>query len=201
MSIAGNSSKPAYCTLSPDASGHRHILIGQGEGGRALAQLHSAFGALAARVEIYYDSQSWVGADWTRELRALPSAQSHFYNHGKAVEEDLRELFKGSQMGLRLYIAGTERFIWAIANLALEFGMREDEFQQQQADSLARQVACVHCNSLTYPVKTNIVACSGCGCQLLVRDHFSRRLNSYMGLQVDAEVPGELPRIEEMFVP
>ncbi len=201
MSITANRSKPAYRTLSPDPSGLRHILIGQGDGGRAIGRLHAAFGAQAGAVEIYYDSQSWIGANRTTELRALPCAQSRFHDHGNALEADLRECFQQAQMGLRLYIAGTERFIWAISNLAFEFGIREDEMQQQQADSLARQVACVHCNATTYPVRTNIVACSACGCQLLVRDHFSRRLNAYMGLQIDAEAPGEIPTIEEVFVP
>jgi hypothetical protein len=34
---------------------------------------------------------------------------------------------------------------------------------------------------------------------LFVRDHFSRRLGAYMGLMVDAESPGELPEIEEIY--
>jgi len=33
---------------------------------------------------------------------------------------------------------------------------------------------------------------------LEVRDHFSRRLGAYMGVRIDAEVPGEVPR-EEVF--
>ena len=104
-------------------------------------------------------------------------------------------------MGIRLYISGTEPFIWTVTNLALAFGVKEDEIQQELADSQARQIACVHCNALTYPVRNNIAPCAGCGRHLLVRDHFSRRLNAYMGVQVDAEVPGEIPEIVEVFVP
>jgi hypothetical protein len=32
-----------------------------------------------------------------------------------------------------------------------------------------------------------------------VRDHFSRRLGAFMGVMVDAEAPGEIPAIEEVF--
>jgi len=43
------------------------------------------------------------------------------------------------------------------------------------------------------------VQCAGCGRHLLVRDHFSRRLAAYMGVMADAEAPGELPPIQEVF--
>jgi hypothetical protein len=33
----------------------------------------------------------------------------------------------------------------------------------------------------------------------LVRDHYSRRLAAYMGVSADAEVPGELPPIRELY--
>jgi hypothetical protein len=34
---------------------------------------------------------------------------------------------------------------------------------------------------------------------LLVRDHYSRRLGAFQGVCIDAEVPGELPPAEEIF--
>ena len=40
----------------------------------------------------------------------------------------------------------------------------------------------------------NVTPCPGCGAQLFVRDHFSRRLAAFMGVKVDAEAPGEFPR-------
>jgi hypothetical protein len=42
----------------------------------------------------------------------------------------------------------------------------------------------------------NIVACPGCGANLFVRDHFSRRLRAFMGVKADAEMPGELDAAE-----
>jgi dimethylamine monooxygenase subunit C len=39
-----------------------------------------------------------------------------------------------------------------------------------------------------------------CSRWLLVRDHYSRRLAAYMGVMVDAEVPGVLPPLVEVFV-
>jgi hypothetical protein len=48
-------------------------------------------------------------------------------------------------------------------------------------------------------VATNIADCRGCGARLFVRDHFSRRLAAFMGVMVDAEVPGEVPEIEVVY--
>jgi len=65
--------------------------------------------------------------------------------------------------------------------------------------TLARSVYCVHCKAITHNAHTNIQPCSGCGKNLFVRDHFSRRLGAYMGLMVDAEDPGQIPEIEEIY--
>jgi hypothetical protein len=60
-------------------------------------------------------------------------------------------------------------------------------------------VFCNHCRTITEGVTTNVVACAGCNAALFVRDHFSKRLNAFAGVQVDAEAPGEIPAIEELY--
>jgi len=65
---------------------------------------------------------------------------------------------------------------------------------------LARRVYCIHCRATTENVRTNIVRCVACDRWLLVRDHYSRRLAAYMGVMVDAEAPGELPPLKEVFL-
>jgi predicted RNA-binding Zn-ribbon protein involved in translation (DUF1610 family) len=201
MLISGIKSKPLYQPLTPSACGQRHLLVAHGQGGAALRRLVDAFGANRQGIEIFYSRESILGADQSQQLRGLAGVQLRTYANCRQLERELQDTFRSAQMGLRLYIAGTERFIWAVTNLARSVDIRDDEIQQEHADSHARQMACVHCNALTYPVKTNIAPCSGCGRQLLVRDHFSRRLNAYMGLQINAEVPSELPPAVEVFVP
>lgn len=201
MLAAGIKSKPVYRSLTPDGSGLYHLLIGQGQGAQAIERLSRAFEASAPQLEIFYSRQSLLNADESRRVLALPSESIQVCNEWSELEVSLRQRLKTAQMGVRLYIAGSEPFIWRISNLALEFEIREDEIQQEQADSQARRLVCVHCNAFTYPVTTNIVCCSACARHLLVRDHFSRRLNAYMGVQVDAEVPGEIPPIAEVYAP
>jgi predicted RNA-binding Zn-ribbon protein involved in translation (DUF1610 family) len=201
MLISGIKSKPVYRPLTRSASGQRHLLIAHGAGGAALRRLVDAFGADRRGIEMYYSRESILAADQSQQLLALADIELRCYANNQELETALGPVLGAARMGLRLYIAGTERFIWAITNLARRFDIRDDEIEQEQADSQARQMACVHCNALTYPVHTNIAPCSGCGRQLLVRDHFSRRLNAYMGLQINAEVPSELPPAVEVFVP
>lgn len=201
MLISGIKSKPVYRTLAPDVSGLRHLFLAQGQGGEAICRLYDAFRDDPTRIEIYYTSESILGLDCTRPVQELSAAHTHIYSCCSDLENALKKLFSSAQMGIRLYICGAEPFIWAVTNLAFEFGIRDDEIQQEHADSHARQVSCVHCNALMYPVRTNIICCPGCGRNLLVRDHFSRRINAYMGVQIDAEVRGEIPKIVEVYVP
>jgi dimethylamine monooxygenase subunit C len=48
-------------------------------------------------------------------------------------------------------------------------------------------------------VKTSPYECSHCGLNLLVRDHYSRRLAAFQGVCIDAEEPGTAPPPVEMF--
>jgi hypothetical protein len=84
--------------------------------------------------------------------------------------------------------------------LALAFNLNKDEIRAEECGTLARRVRCIHCRATTEDVRTNIVRCIGCGLWLLVRDHYSRRLAAYMGVMADAEAPGELPQIKEVFL-
>ena len=102
-------------------------------------------------------------------------------------------------MGTRLYVAGSESFLGSSVRVALKYNLNCDEVQCEHCGSAARRVYCVHCKASNEGVKTNIVKCAGCGRHLLVRDHYSRRLAAYMGVMADAEVPGELPPIREVF--
>jgi hypothetical protein len=111
-----------------------------------------------------------------------------------------RTVLDESLMGTRLYVAGPESFIGLAMKLALEFDMNKDEIRAEELGTQARRVYCVHCRTTAEDVKTNIVNCAGCRRWLLVRDHYSRRHAAYMGVMVDAEAPGELPPIKEVYL-
>jgi hypothetical protein len=122
------------------------------------------------------------------------------FAHSNALLEEFRAILEQSLMGTRLYVAGPESFIGLAMEIALEFNLNKDEIRAEECGTLARRVYCIHCRATTETVRTNIVQCIGCERWLLVRDHYSRRLAAYMGVMVDAEAPGELPPVKEVFL-
>ena len=102
-------------------------------------------------------------------------------------------------MGTRLYLAGTEGFIGQTMKVALDQGIDFNSIRTEHRGSTARRVQCVHCKGITDDVKTSPYKCSHCGLNLLVRDHYSRRLAAFQGVCIDAEEPGTAPPPVEMF--
>jgi hypothetical protein len=139
-------------------------------------------------------------SDARRNIDSLPLQEVRAFSEMPPLLGEFRLLLADSLMGTRLYVAGPESFIGLAMRIALEFNLNKDEIRAEQLGSLARRVHCIHCRVITENVRTNIVRCSGCERRLLVRDHYSRRLAAYMGVMVDAEAPGELPPIKEVFL-
>lgn len=192
-----NKSKPVYSPLRADTAGRFHVLVGFAEGGGAVSRV---LGELRADAP---DSLSR-----TRVLLAgtptAPFADPALGGiQGFATIDELlagcRALLEGSSMGTRVYIAGPEHFIGRVLQIALEFNLNADEVRAEAQGTLARRVHCVHCRTTTEEVRTNRARCSGCSRWLMVRDHYSRRFAAYMGVMIDAEAPGELPPLEEIY--
>lgn len=183
------SSLPRYLTLKPNAAGSQHLLViesgtlyeGQAE------ELSQAFATVADRLQVLV-----AGA-----AVAIPGAKA--FADLDATLDALRGSLQLPTMGHRVYLHGTEPFVWSVYTQLIPLGLDREQIFMSHGGSLKRRVWCTHCHSLTENVTTNIVPCAGCGRHLTVRNHFSRRFGAYMGVQVDAEVPGVLPATEEVF--
>ncbi len=195
----GFRSKPVYTELVPDRSGIQHLLVGEGQGAEALLNLCRAWQDDAEQPVydiFYYDSadRHWVSAlnEQARDAVAIFTSQDSLVN-------SLKRKLAAVHMGTRLYVAGNESFIWTVVNTGRAAGMEEDTMQMQRCGTLARPTICVHCQTRQTNITTNIYQCPGCGCHVFVRDHFSRRLGAYQAVCVDAENPGVLPPVEELY--
>ena len=71
--------------------------------------------------------------------------------------------------------------------------------QKEHRGSTLRRVQCVHCKGITENVALDPFACSHCGLHLFVRDHYSRRIAAFQGVNIDAEDPGLVPAAVERF--
>jgi len=218
MLVTGIKSKPVYAPLQADIRGRYHLMVGMGVGAapllRVIAEMRAAAevslrntrvlfvpGAEAPGVEAPgVEAPEAAAASGGRQFETAAVADVQLFRSTPALLEGFRSVLERSLMGTRLYVAGPESFIGLVMKIALEFNLNKDEIRAEECGTLARRIYCIHCRATTEDVRTNIVRCVECARWLLVRDHYSRRLAAYMGVMADAEAPGELPPLKEVFL-
>ena len=180
-----NKSRPVYAPFKLDPSGVTHLIV------TSLAVPPPELGDDLNEMEI-----------WTVD-HAGPGIPAQAAGHLRPFRSDTELLAQleyrlgRAAIGLRLYAIGSEAFIWDAANIATAAGLGRGEVFLHQAGPKLRRVYCTHCRTMIEDVAMNLVPCPVCEASLSVRDHFSRRLAAFMGVKVDAEVPGEIPAPEE----
>jgi hypothetical protein len=212
MLVTGIKSKPVYAPLQADIRGRYHLMLGMGVGAapllRVIGEMRGAVEGLK-NTRVLYVADAGGGTAHAGRGSAAPEIERftaagvggvQAFGGIPALLEQFRAILRESLMGTRLYVAGPESFIGLAMKIALEFNLNKDEIRAEECGTLARRVYCIHCRATTENVRTNIVSCVGCARWLLVRDHYSRRLAAYMGVMVDAEAPGELPPVKEVFL-
>lgn len=199
MLVAGIKSRPEYKGIDIDPHAKRHLFVLEGEGALALIERAEGDAGFLQKTEILYLPAGSAAQDHDMALAALgadifwkaPTLQPLMFR--------LRACLESATMGTRIYISGTEGFIGQIVQVALDFGVDFNSLKTEHRGSLARRVQCVHCKGITDSVTTSPVICTHCGLPLLVRDHYSRRLGAFQGVNIDAEEPGTAPEPEEIF--
>jgi hypothetical protein len=213
MLVTGIKSKPVYAPLQADIRGRYHLMLGMGVGAapllRVIEEMRSAAAQSLKNTRVLFVPDGGNGAAAANGAGAAPAREQftaasvgHVQEFAAipALLEQFRTTLGQSLMGTRLYVAGPESFIGLVMKIALEFNLNKDEIRAEECGTLARRVYCIHCRATTENVRTNIVRCVACERWLLVRDHYSRRLAAYMGVMADAEAPGELPPLKEVFL-
>ena len=192
-------SQPEYKGLNWQARASAHLILAQGPGVQSvinmLHQQHSD-----QPITLLYAHQLGQPINYDVELKMPLNADQHVFDDEKSTLKALKLLLPFQYMGTRIYVVGSQEFIWAVADAVKAFGIDDADIIKELSGTLARSVYCVHCKAITHQATTNVTECSGCQRMLFVRDHFSRNLGAYMGLMVDAEDPGELPVIEEIYL-
>lgn len=172
---AMSKSRPLYGPLRCDPAGRRHLVVCQADPG---AGLDTFQGGGMGPVEVWAVAENSSCVD------------RRFASPAEMLEEMVRRL-RWETMGLRLYALGDEAFLWDVFGQASAAGMGRQEVRLSRLGVASRRVYCTHCSTMNPDVRTDLVACRGCGLTLAVRDHFSRRLSAFMGVNADAEAPGD----------
>ncbi len=167
-------SRPVYRDVDYLSSqAKHHLFIAQGEMSDALSRLYNQCES-GERVSIT------VQTSQTPEEALTPSMISTL------------------PLSTAVYASGDENFLWRISTALTDGGMLAEQIHLLPPTAKTRKVYCCHCSSFTSEVSHSPVTCSGCGRQLAVTDHFSRRFGAYRGYQVNAEDPNDIPESEEL---
>jgi dimethylamine monooxygenase subunit C len=187
-------SRPVYAPLEP-RPGRLHLMVADGEGAGALtdmlAKANNRSEMLASAHVIYAPGPN--GTDATADLQALGAKQFFRAPTIPALLPRLIRVLADAHMGTQFYLAGTEGLIGQAEREIMATGFPMGAIQKEHRGSTVRRVQCVHCKGVTENVATDPFKCSHCGLNLFVRDHYSRRIAAFQGVNIDAEDPGQVP--------
>ncbi len=200
MLSPGIISRPVYKGLVPDVHAKHNLMAVEGEGAGALLDMASTVPPeFFTRATILYCATGSAGKGYEAKLKALTPASYWDFPTIQTSMFRLRGTLATASMGTRLYAAGTEPFIGSVIQEALQAGIDYKSVITEHRGSAKRRVQCVHCKGFTENVTATPFVCSHCGLNLFVRDHYSRRLGAFQGVCVDAEVPGDVPAVEDLY--
>jgi dimethylamine monooxygenase subunit C len=91
------------------------------------------------------------------------------------------EWFSIQKMGAYLYISGTSDFVKRIQSKAMEAGFSEHDMQSLTIGPAKKKLICCTCHGRNEVSDLHYVFCGQCGEELEVSDHYSRRLDAYLG--------------------
>lgn len=187
-------SRPVYAPLAP-RPGTLNLFIADGEGADAitdmLAKSPEPDTVLAAAHVMYCPGPT--GTDLSDRLHALGPAQFFRAPTIPSLLPRLARVLTDAHMGTQFYLAGTEGLIGQAERAIMQTGFPYNAIQKEHRGSTLRRVQCVHCKGITENVATDPFKCSHCGLNLFVRDHYSRRIAAFQGVNIDAEDPGKVP--------
>lgn len=163
-------SRPVYPIVEKNTLSEHHLFIALGDMTRSMSELY----------------QSCCESEKTLAL----------------VDNDIDAALSGKidnlPMATTVYVAGDEGFVWKVSEYLVSKGILSDQIKRFSPKDKSRQVFCCHCYQVTSKITHSPSQCGGCGRMLTVSDHFSRKYGAYMGYQVNAEDPNDLPVAEEL---
>ena len=187
-------SRPIYAALDPRPAS-LHLIVADGEGAGAVVDLldraNDRSEMLATMHVMYCPGPD--GTDLAARLEGLGAAQYFRAPSIPVLLSRLTRVLSAAHMGTQFYLAGSEGLIGQAEREVMSTGFPHASVQKEHRGSTLRRVQCVHCKGVTENVATDPFRCSHCGLSLFVRDHYSRRLAAFQGVNIDAEDPGLVP--------
>jgi dimethylamine monooxygenase subunit C len=178
-------SKPRYQELTLMSDRPYHVVIADDLGREAASALYESAGSNSL-ILLVTDTETEVEGSGAIRL-------------GKdQLEAYLAETLSSLPPGTQFYLFGREQFLWPVHTRLMELHVPRSRCALQRCGPIDRDVFCIHCQHTMQGINHTQAICSGCGRLLHVYDHFSKRMGSYMGFQVNAECEAEIPEQEAL---
>lgn len=148
-----------------------------------------AIGAAGADVARLWEAQ--IAAHAAAHPGTDPALRSHLFasNEQDQARAALLADVTQARVGWRLMLAGPADACLRLRAAAMESGTADDEMTVATTDVGLRTVQCAHCRTVTSAAVEleEVLTCRGCGRNLLVYYHVSRRQGAHLGFMIDAE--------------
>jgi dimethylamine monooxygenase subunit C len=143
----------------------------------------SSFKIVSGKRKFLFCTDSGGAGDFYDLLQQALSEKIPFDFHifAEGQEPMLKTWFCTQKMGTYLYISGSAEFVKMVKELAFETGFSEQEIQTATKVFLPKKLICCTCHGENEAWENQIVICRLCGQELEVSDHYSRRLDAYLG--------------------
>lgn len=189
-------SRPLYSGFVFDHFAQLHLFVLEGDGALALLEKLSTGQQLMATATILHLP---AGKDHGSALKKLGAREYLMIANLEDLNKKLAEILQQASMSTRIYVAGSEGFIGTVVCLGESLGIKNASVVKEHRGSFKRRVQCVHCKGFNEDITMSHFRCTHCDLYLYVRDHFSVRLNAFQGVCANAEEPGVLPEVQEIF--
>ena len=101
--------------------------------------------------------------------------------HEESEESFMDIWFSQQKMGAFLYISGKADFVKRVQNKAFKIGFTEHDSQSLSIEPAKTILVCCTCHGENEVNHETHVTCAHCGQELEVSNHYSRRLDAYLG--------------------
>jgi hypothetical protein len=156
--VSGIKSKPVYSPLQYDPKSRWSLFIGEGEGLIGLINLLSS----SELIRSVTTNLMYTGSDVEKAY-----AQSYFspgrcnkisrLENQDALLAELPQILVDSRMGLRLYISGSETFLWKVAGIARAADMHKSEYNMQLIGSTSIALITKPPAKASQPIYTSVM--------------------------------------------
>lgn len=133
-----------------------------------------------------------IATQWTAQVTAArPGVEPRVHlvddtaGACRALDSDLADAL----VGWRLLLTGPAHACLRVRARALEQGAADDEITVASTEVGTREIYCAHCRTTTTAAVglTQEIACPGCGRDLFVYYHVSRRVGAHLGFATSAD--------------